>query len=256
MRFAKLGYNAFREVIAASKSIPLPAVFRSSKRDYAALYERFASGRPSDDYDLIHALRFRETANAFGSYLEVAKSVLELGGHGRIGLFAEETFGVRYSSYEKELREPYDLPSEAFDVVLCLEVIEHMKDRPSLETDQHDISCWNYSGALNLLSESYRILKPGGVLLLTTPNATSVDAIKCILAGDHPFMFDPHVRELAPQQVKAFAEHVGFTLEKFGTFFAWETCDPKLRQRISKMIAKLGFDSSHRGNDAYFAFRR
>jgi SAM-dependent methyltransferase len=255
MRFTKLGYDAFREVIGASATKPFPGPWRIlGKTDYVALYNAFAVKHEQDDYDAIHAVRFRETVKAFGPYLEAAKSVIELGGHGRIGLFAQETFGVQYTNYEAELREPYDLPSEAFDVVLCLEIIEHLKDRPSIEEEQNDY--WNYSGVLNLLSESHRILKSGGVLLVTTPNATSVDTIKCILAGDHPFMFDPHVRELAPKQVKAFAEHVGFTLEEFGTFFAWGVCDQELRHKISKMIAELGFDPSHRGDDAFYVFRR
>ncbi|MGH7223162.1 MAG: class I SAM-dependent methyltransferase [Gemmataceae bacterium] len=248
---------AFREVIATSAAKPFPALRRVlGETDYVALYDAFAARRQQDDYDAIHAVRFRETVKAFGPYLEAATSIIELGGHGRIGLFAQDRFGTQYSSYENELREPYNLPTAGFDVVLCLEVIEHMKDRPSLEGDQNDIACWNYSGAVNLLSESHRILKPGGVLLVTTPNATSLDSIKCILAGDHPFMFDPHVRELAPKQVKAFAEHVGFTLEKFGTFFAWTECSNELRQKIAKMITDLGFDASNRGDDAYYVFRR
>lgn len=249
MRFVKLGYLAFRELIAASSGKPWP-------RDYVALYNMFAAKREQDDYDVIHAVRFRETAKVFGPYLETARHIIELGGHGRIGLFVEETFGIKCSCYEAELREPYNLPSEAFDVVLCLEVIEHLKDRVTQEDRQSDIECWNYSGVLNLLSESHRILKPGGVLLMTTPNATSLDTIKCILAGDHPFLFDPHVRELAPKQVKAFGEHAGFTLEKFGTFFAWTECSQELRQKISKMISDLGFSPANRGDDAYYVFRR
>lgn len=198
----------------------------------------------------------RQTVKAFGPYLQGAKSIIELGGHGRIGMFAHETFGVPYLPYEGELREPFDIPDQSCDVLLCLEVIEHLKDRISLEHSETDRDCWNYSGVLNLLNESYRILKPGGVLLVTTPNASSVDAIKCILAGDHPFQFEFHVRELTPKQVKAFGEHVGFTLEQFGTFFAWSVCDQNLRSRLLKIIADLGFDTSNRGDDAYYAFRR
>jgi SAM-dependent methyltransferase len=192
MRFLKLGYDEFRSLIRISRAKPFPSARDAPAHDYIALYEQFISGRPQDEYDHIHAVRFRETAKVFGTYLEGGKRIVELGGYGRIGLFARETLGACCQAYEGELREPFDLADRAFDVVLCLEVVEHMKDRPSLETDQWppDREYWNYSGALNLLAESHRILRPGGYLLLTTPNATSLDTIAKILGGDHPFMFD------------------------------------------------------------------
>ena len=254
----KLGYLAFREALAASARRLFPSPTPSDER-YTAMYEAYISSRPQDDYDRTHAIRFRETAKVFGPYLSRAKSVLELGGHSRIGIFVRDVFGASYESYEHELREPYDLPDGRFDTVLCLEVLEHLKDARSSEdnsTDINDIACWNYSGVLNALREILRVLQPRGVLLVTTPNATSVDVIGRVLAGAHPHMFDPHVRELAPNQVKAFAELVGFSLELFGTFFAWGEYPVELRQKISDMIVALGFDPSHRGDDAYYAFRR
>jgi SAM-dependent methyltransferase len=255
----KLGYQAFREIVAASRERPFPGHGKPTQNEqerYEALYQAYIAKRECNDYDYIHATRFRETVKAFGGYLEPAKAILELGGHGRVGVFARDTFGASYQSYVQDLRDPYDLPNGAFDVVLCLEVIEHLKDSRSSEIDINDIACWNYSGVLNLMYESYRVLRPGGVLLVTTPNAISVDVIKCVLAGDHPFMFGPHVRELVPMQVKAFGELVGFELESFGTFFAWGVCDTALRHKILDMIAALGFDPSHRGDDAYYALRR
>jgi len=65
-------------------------------------------------------------------------------------------------------------PDNSFDTVICFQVIEHV------EEDQR------------LLSEIKRLLKPGGSLLLTTPNrATSLTR--------NPF----HVREYKPGQIKA-----------------------------------------------------
>lgn len=254
-RLEKIGFIDHFNLLQASFGAMPDAP--TSERDYVALYDAFIAQQEQNHYDYIHAVRFRETAKAFGPYLEKAKRVLELGGHGRIGRFSREAFGCSYCAYEGELREPYNIADASHDAVLCLEVIEHMKDRPSLETDpEHDVGCWNYSGAMNLLSESYRVLQPGGVLLVTTPNATSVDVLKCVLAGDHPYMFGPHVRELAPRQVKAFAEHVGFKLMAFGTFFAWGVCDSELREKLLKIIADLGFDPQHRGDDAYYVFQR
>jgi SAM-dependent methyltransferase len=49
---------------------------------------------------------------------------------------------------------PTELPSEEYDLILLLEVVEHLKDDYLKST----------------LSEARRLLKPGGCLLITTPN--------------------------------------------------------------------------------------
>ena len=52
---------------------------------------------------------------------------------------------------------PYPLSSDAFDAVVMTEVFEHLRDYP-----------------LRSLQESHRILRPGGRLYLTTPNAAYI----------------------------------------------------------------------------------
>lgn len=244
---------------AATELAPAPLPLSQSPEDaarFVALYETFAASQSLDDYDMVHAVRFRGTASLFGSYLEASRRVVELGGHSRIGVFAESAFGVDYQSYGAELRDQFDLDDNAFDCVLCLEVIEHLKDTHVSENSIERIASFNYSGIMNLLSESFRILKPGGVMLITTPNATSVDVIARILKGEHPHLFDPHVRELAPKQIKAFSERVGFVVEAMGTFFAWGTADDATRSRILSFIADMGADPSNRGDDACFVLRK
>lgn len=59
-----------------------------------------------------------------------------------------------------------------FDMVLCLEVLEHMEVDP-----------------MALLDEINRVLKPGGTLLLTTPNIASSRGITKILAGRDPYFY-------------------------------------------------------------------
>jgi 2-polyprenyl-3-methyl-5-hydroxy-6-metoxy-1,4-benzoquinol methylase len=55
---------------------------------------------------------------------------------------------------------PGPLPAESFDVVTCIEVIEHLPD------------VWLRSTLLELS----RLLRPGGTLLVTTPNDERLDA--------------------------------------------------------------------------------
>ncbi len=67
---------------------------------------------------------------------------------------------------------PLPVPDETFDHVLCTEVIEHMEVDPMF-----------------MLSEINRVLRPGGTLVLTTPNAVSSRAISKMLRGVEPYFY-------------------------------------------------------------------
>ncbi len=70
--------------------------------------------------------------------------------------------------------------------VLCCELIEHLFHDP-----------------MHLMSEVNRILKPGGHLVLTTPNLASLRAISAILQGYHPGFFHAYIRPAADGETDA-----------------------------------------------------
>ena len=74
-------------------------------------------------------------------------------------------------------RDPFPYTDASFDTVLCCELIEHLFGDPMF-----------------MMSEINRILKPGGHLLLTTPNLGSLRAISGILQGYHPSFFPAYIR--------------------------------------------------------------
>jgi glycosyltransferase involved in cell wall biosynthesis/SAM-dependent methyltransferase len=74
-------------------------------------------------------------------------------------------------------RDPFPYADASFDTVLCCELIEHLFGDPMF-----------------MMSEVNRILKPGGHLLLTTPNLGSLRAISGILQGYHPSFFPAYIR--------------------------------------------------------------
>jgi glycosyltransferase involved in cell wall biosynthesis/SAM-dependent methyltransferase len=64
-----------------------------------------------------------------------------------------------------------------FSTVLCCELVEHLTEDP-----------------MHMMAEINRIVRPGGHLVLTTPNIGSLRAIQGILAGYHPGFFPAYIR--------------------------------------------------------------
>ncbi len=91
-----------------------------------------------------------------------------------------ETFECSVDLFDAE-KDPFPYEDEYFSTVICGELIEHLFEDP-----------------MHLMSEVNRILKPGGHLVLTTPNIASLRALAAILQGFHPGFFPAYIRPSAP----------------------------------------------------------
>ena len=93
---------------------------------------------------------------------------------------------------------PLPLPDNSFELVLCAETLEHVRD------------------VQLLLSEARRVLVPGGLLAVTTPahgRATGLD----ILMRGFERRFDPlspHLRFFSPRSLKGLLEALGFRVRR------------------------------------------
>jgi glycosyltransferase involved in cell wall biosynthesis/SAM-dependent methyltransferase len=135
-----------------------------------------------------------------------------------------ETFECMVDLFDAE-KDPFPYRDAEFSTVLCCELLEHLTADP-----------------LHMLVEINRILKPGGNLVLTTPNLASLRALAGILQGFHPQLFSAyirprngvvdarHAREYTPIELRRLLEDSGFevTLLETGPFreepkpeFAW-----------------------------------
>jgi SAM-dependent methyltransferase len=89
---------------------------------------------------------------------------------------------------------PLPLPDNAFDLVLCVETIEHVRDLQLL------------------LSEARRVLRPGGRLAISTPahsRLTGLDVLARGFARRFPAL-SPHLRFLTRRSLWRLLDELGF----------------------------------------------
>ena len=116
-----------------------------------------------------------------------------------------ETYEFRCRCFDAERdRFPYD--DGSFDLVIWSEVIEHLTLNP-----------------VHTLSEIHRVLKPGGSVIVSTPNATRADNIANLLYGlniydpyhlGSPFAGSRHSREYTFEELRELVAGCGFEIER------------------------------------------
>lgn len=104
--------------------------------------------------------------------------------------------------------------------------------------------------------ESSRILKPNGLLVLTTPNAGSVDTLINVALMKPPFQFPPHVREYTVGEIAGLANGAGFSVESLETFFAWQLYATETRDAFMRFLRERHFSCEHRGDDIIAVLRK
>jgi len=116
------------------------------------------------------------------------------------GVEERAAFDFRNLNVEADVL-PY--PDDHFDFVLFCEVLEHLTTDP-----------------LRALMELKRVLKPGGSMVLTTPNAVRLENVIAFIEGRN--MYDPysaygpygrHNREYTRHELHQLMQHAGFRNE-------------------------------------------
>jgi glycosyltransferase involved in cell wall biosynthesis/SAM-dependent methyltransferase len=127
-----------------------------------------------------------------------------------------EEFSFEMKNVDVE-RDRFPFPDDHFDVALCCELIEHLREDP-----------------MHMLVELHRVVKWGGLLILTTPNITSAFSVQEALAGRSPIFYslynrqspaDRHSREYTPGEVRLALECAGFKVIKLFTENNWRKTD-------------------------------
>lgn len=177
------------------------------------------AGVPGQDESYLrgHAARLAYSATLVGRHLKPNQRVLDIGGGvGYIGTIIQHTQSTpfEYHLYEAEgvrsdryLVTNHDFDGErlraadgSYDLVVLLEVIEHLIKDPYL-----------------LVTEINRILAPEGLLIISTPNVSSVAAAVSAMRGRSPVwnpirpnLYARHNKEYTVPELRSLATHGGY----------------------------------------------
>ncbi len=170
--------------------------------------------------------------------------------HKRVRAEDGEEFECDIDLFDAEA-DPFPYPDAQFATVLCCELIEHLKADP-----------------MHMMAEINRVLKPGGHLLLTTPNIISTRAVSAVLLGYHPGFFPAyirpgaggntdarHSREYAPMEIMFLLRDSGFETETLTTGPFLELPKPELAW-VNRMFERYRLNTELRGDGIYALGRK
>jgi 2-polyprenyl-3-methyl-5-hydroxy-6-metoxy-1,4-benzoquinol methylase len=132
-------------------------------------------------------------------------------------------------------QEPLPFASESFDLVIFTEVLEHIA----------------ITDPCVILNEIRRVLRPGGRMVLSTPNVANLSNVVALIQGENVFWppeifygsVDRHNREFAPYELLHLVERAGFAqhaLDYMNTWSNWNHTTAPLFHRL--------LDGSERAN--------
>ncbi len=171
--------------------------------------------------------------------------------HSRSGISATgETFDCAIDLFNAE-RDGFPYAGEYFSTVLCGELLEHLAADP-----------------MHMMMEINRVLKPGGHVVLTTPNIVSLRAAAAILQGFHPMLFPAYIRprtegeiearhnrEYTPREIDALLQNSGFEVTLLETGPFRDAPKPELRW-VEHLLDRYILDPANRGDGIYAVGRK
>ena len=245
----------------------------------AADLRSWAAGDEAEQYIETHLTRLEKTLSIIppggpedrilemGAYLQITPALKSKLGYGEVrGCYygepgrvdhrevvssAGERFTCDIDHFDAE-KHVFPYPGEWFATVLCCELIEHLAEDP-----------------MHMMAEINRILRPGGRLVLTTPNVASLRAIGAILNRCHPGFFPAYIRprregeeaearhnrEYAPAEIARLLDDAGFTVERLETGPFRERPKPE-HAWIRHMLDRYGLPADLRGDGIYAVGRK
>jgi len=189
--------------------------------------------------DRFHLRRYVKSISWLQDIKNSGNRVLELGGPSISTRLLHRFFPeLTITNSDFELQEPFPYRDKSFDLVINMEVIEHIFDIETL----HETTL---SGVKHVLSECFRILDDNGSMFLTTPNASSLWVIKRALLTEPPLLYERHFREFTFTEIVNLLKQAGFYIEKAATEQVWHLWD---FSEIELFIREKNYPAVNRGD--------
>jgi glycosyltransferase involved in cell wall biosynthesis/SAM-dependent methyltransferase len=251
-----------------------PALIKIKKEEALSYLAGFFTDDPNaTGYLRKHGRRILETVELvpagerdqrlleLSSYLQMTPLIRRYGNYGELAVTnwwrgdpKEKTMSVRHSATGEEMSfrmlnvdvesDRFPFSDDHFDVALCCELIEHLTKDP-----------------MHMLIELNRVLKWGGLLILTTPNISSAFSLGKALSGNSPYVYgeynpkspgDRHSREYAPSEIRTALNAAGFKVVKLFTKDLW--CEPD--EPLLRMLDRTGVPRELRGDNIFAVGRK
>ncbi len=203
-----------------------------------------------------HRKRFLQTWDMIQTLpLMERGTVFDVGGVGPLAAYLNSERGWQMSESNVDLRGPLPFENAHFDLVICTETIEHIKDVDSLKIT--DLEVFNYSGIINMLCELRRVLSEQGFLILTTPNANSMLTLDKWLYGEVLLMDPQHVREFTVRDLSRVATLCGLCTHSIRVVDSWEeSLHPSTAEIRQYLLNHSSFTSVDRGDNILAVFSK
>ena len=197
-------------------------------------------------YEHTHVHRYEVSLNRIKKRCPNPKVIVDVGGESpfthRLKALWPDAEVIQVIDDVRELKTWAAIGNEEADLVLCMEVMEHLGD--------HD-GIYYGRGVGVCLDECRRVLKKGGIFFLTTPNLNSICCLLKLLAHEDVANWAYHPHELGFKTVVNTVAKAGFEVIESGTEEPYMHLKPpnypSLHELMSRTISQLGFHQDNRG---------
>ena len=215
------------------------------------------------DYIRDHSLRYAYSLQWLQSLPAATRRVAELGGGWPFSEMYQRSFtNDQVAVISSDLRFLHeDLqsgkvphPAGSFDLVICMEVLEHIHDQIPPGRLAHS---WEGDGARSMVQGAWQLLKPNGLLFITTPNACSRIVMRQLFHMGAPYFYRKHVREYSPAEFRRLLTDAGFGIARMETLDVWDFLGVESEYRaFDEFMLNHGFPNNERGDDIFILARK
>ncbi|MCC6270947.1 MAG: methyltransferase domain-containing protein [Microbacteriaceae bacterium] len=222
---------------------------KTDQYDFQTFYD--SRWLPVDPYFKVHRSRFLQTWDFVAKQgLPSTGRALDLGGIGPLGAFVA-SLGWEVDETKTDLRGALPVQTWRYDLVICTETIEHIKDQDSPKIE--DLESFHFTGMSNLFGEMARVVAPNGFIVLTTPNANSFITLHKWLNGEALLMDPTHVRELCVNDIRRLAANASLKIRQLDVVNSWPEFGGSVTALRNALQRFLDGNKVERGDNIFVA---